>query len=183
MLTKADFQRLRALREKKHREELGQFVVEGPKVVAELLAAGFGFEQVYATAEGAALLPPRQPATAVTAEEMARISHFPTPSPLLAVGRIQRPPLAAGALDRGLTLALDGVQDAGNVGTRHPGVARGCGLFGLGAAVFFEVVASAAWRGHFHWPTFALACGASAACGVVGLRRLRRSLHPAARPV
>jgi TrmH family RNA methyltransferase len=117
MLTKADFQRLRALREKKHREELGQFVVEGPKVIAELLAAGFGFEQVYATAEGAALLPPRQPATAVTAEEMARISHFPTPSPLLAVGRIQRPPLAAGALDRGLTLALDGVQDAGNVGT------------------------------------------------------------------
>jgi len=75
------------------------------------------------------------------------------------------------------------VRNAGNVGTRHPGVARGCGLFGLGAAVFFEVVASAAWRGHFHWPTFALACGASAACGVVGLRRLRRSLHPAARPV
>ena len=48
---------------------------------------------------------------------MARASHFPTPSSVLAVGRIVRTALAPGALDRGLTLALDGVQDAGNVGT------------------------------------------------------------------
>jgi TrmH family RNA methyltransferase len=36
---------------------------------------------------------------------------------VLAVGKISRAPLAPGALDQGLTLALDGVQDAGNVGT------------------------------------------------------------------
>ena len=48
---------------------------------------------------------------------MARISHFPTPSSVFAVGRLQRVPLPAGGLDRGLTLALDGVQDPGNVGT------------------------------------------------------------------
>jgi TrmH family RNA methyltransferase len=36
---------------------------------------------------------------------------------VLAVGEIVRAPLAAGTLDRGLTLALDGVQDPGNVGT------------------------------------------------------------------
>ena len=33
MLTKAEFQRLRSLREKKHREALGLFVVDGEKVV------------------------------------------------------------------------------------------------------------------------------------------------------
>jgi TrmH family RNA methyltransferase len=33
------------------------------------------------------------------------------------VGRIRREALGPGALDRGLTLALDGVQDPGNVGT------------------------------------------------------------------
>ena len=38
MLTKAELHRLRSLREKKSREELGLFVVEGEKVVAELLA-------------------------------------------------------------------------------------------------------------------------------------------------
>ena len=39
MPTKADLQRLRSLRDKKHREALGLFVVEGEKVVGELLAA------------------------------------------------------------------------------------------------------------------------------------------------
>jgi TrmH family RNA methyltransferase len=48
---------------------------------------------------------------------MARISHFPTPSSVLAVGKIERASLEPGALNRGLTLALDGIQDPGNVGT------------------------------------------------------------------
>ncbi len=127
-LTKAELQRLRSLREKKHREELGVFVVEGDKVVAELIAANFPFEAVYVLSEGdaASALSAVTLAKAasrglrvvkISAEDMARISHFPTPSSVLAVGKIARTPLAAGALDRGLTLALDGVQDAGNVGT------------------------------------------------------------------
>ncbi len=112
MLTKAGIQRLRSLREKKHREALGLFVVEGEKVVAELLAAKFPFEEIYATAGWTGARTQE-----ISADEMARASHFPTPATVLAVGKISREPLAAGALDRGFTLALDGVQDAGNVGT------------------------------------------------------------------
>jgi TrmH family RNA methyltransferase len=112
MLTKAELQRLRSLREKKHREALGLFVVEGEKVVGELLAAKFPFVEIYAT-----LAWPGAKTHELSADEMARASHFPTPSSVLAVGKISRPPLASDALDRGLTLALDGVQDAGNVGT------------------------------------------------------------------
>lgn len=132
VLTKAELQRLRSLREKKNREALGLFVVEGEKVVAELLTAQFPLRELYATpdwpgwstlrtppegagaAAGTGLAP--QP-TAISDAEMTRISHFPTPSTVLAVGAILRTRLAPGALDRGLTLALDGVQDAGNVGT------------------------------------------------------------------
>lgn len=112
MLTKADIQRLRSLQDKKHRDALGLFAVEGEKTVSELLAAGFLFEEIYATEawSGAA-------AKRVSESEMARISRFPTPSNAFAVGKIRREPLAGGALDRGLTLALDGVQDPGNVGT------------------------------------------------------------------
>lgn len=123
MRPKAELQRLRSLREKKHREALGLFVVEGEKVVGELLAARFPFEQIYATSAwlesttGFNLPSPAPPIVALTAAEMARASHFPTPSNVLAVGRIRREPLAPSALDHGLTLALDGVQDAGNVGT------------------------------------------------------------------
>jgi TrmH family RNA methyltransferase len=143
MLTKAEIQRLRSLREKKHREELGLFVVEGEKVVGELLNANFPFEEIYATdawlqirtnlpaspASGSAAAvtdpapsaesSPYPPArvVAITADEMSRASHYPTPSTVLAVGKIRRTPLAPGALNVGLTLALDGVQDPGNVGT------------------------------------------------------------------
>ena len=123
-LTKAEIARLRSLQEKKHREALGLFVVEGEKVVSELLAAKFPFAEIYATD---AWVEPGVPTgsaraqgsrfTSVTSAEMEKISHFPTPSSVFAVGRIERHPLASGALNRGLTLALDGIQDPGNVGT------------------------------------------------------------------
>ncbi len=138
-LTKAEISRLRSLQEKKHRAALGLFVVEGAKVVGELLAADFPFVEIYATEEWADIADvggvpspreltatqppsrgvrvPRPQITRITPAEMARISHYPTPSPVLAVGKIARAPLAPGALDRGLTLALDGIQDPGNVGT------------------------------------------------------------------
>ena len=115
MLTKVQLSRLRALRDKKNREAEGLYVVENPKVVAELLAAGVRFTELYATAawERPAGLTP----TLVTADELARMSHFPTPSAVFAVGRIVREELPADALGHGLTLALDGIQDPGNVGT------------------------------------------------------------------
>lgn len=115
MLTRAEIQRLRSLREKRHREELGFFVVEGAKVVGELLAAGLNFAEMFATPDWAA--PAGVPVRRISPDEMAKVSHFPTPSEVLAVGRIARRPLPAGGLVRGLTLALDGVQDPGNVGT------------------------------------------------------------------
>ncbi len=112
LLTKAEITRLRSLQEKKHREELGLFVIEGEKVVAELLAAKFPLVDIYATPAwtGARTVD-------ISAAEMDRLSHYPTPSSVLAVGQLTRTPLPPGALDRGLTLALDGIQDPGNVGT------------------------------------------------------------------
>ena len=114
-LTKAEIARLRSLQDKKHREALGLFVVEGDKVGGELLAAKYPFTEIYATA---AWPGPRPAGTReISTEEMSRVSHYSTPASVLAVGKISRPPLAPGALDRGFTLALDGIQDPGNVGT------------------------------------------------------------------
>lgn len=116
-LTKAEIQRLRELREKKHREAAGLFVVEGPKVVGELLAAGAELVELYATAAWSAAPIDDPRLRPVSEAEMARISHFPTPSCVLALGRLRRAALAPGELGQGLTLALDGIQDPGNVGT------------------------------------------------------------------
>lgn len=122
MITRAELQLLRSLKDKRRREELGLFAVEGEKIVSELLAAGHSFERIYATAAW------RGERTHEIGEgEMARASHFPTPSPVFAVGRIRREALRAGELDRGLTLALDQVQDPGNVGT----ILRVADWFGL----------------------------------------------------
>ena len=112
MLTKAEINQVRELRDKKHRVAAGRFVVEGAKVVAELLEANYRFEAIYATEEWTGAK-----TQLVSAEEMARLSHFPTPSPVLAIGLLVERPLAPGALNSGITLMLDGVQDPGNVGT------------------------------------------------------------------
>jgi len=112
VITRAELQQLRSLRDKRHREGLGLFAVEGERIVAELLEAGYPFEAIYATPAWRG-----KRTREVAEEEMARASHFPTPSSVLAVGRIRREALAPGEIERGLTLALDGVQDPGNVGT------------------------------------------------------------------
>lgn len=114
-LSKAEISRLRGLRLKRNRAAAGQFVVEGPKVINELLAAGHPFEAIYATLDWTP--PVGVTATTITAIEMSRMSHYPTPAEVLAVGTLQRLRLATNELADGFTLALDGVQDPGNVGT------------------------------------------------------------------
>ena len=115
-LTKAQINELRGLRHKRNREASLHFVVEGPKVISELLAADHQFISVYHT-------PDWKPDAAASNlieipwDTMTRISHYPTPSPVLAVGWMRRDTLEAGELDQGRTLALDGIQDPGNVGT------------------------------------------------------------------
>jgi TrmH family RNA methyltransferase len=121
MLTKAEINRLRSLRDKKHRDEAGLFVIEGEKVVAELLAAPHPLLELYATpAWTAPTFPPVAEPPAihnVSVDEMARISHYPTPSAVFAVGQIERAVLDPSSLNHGFTLLLDGIQDAGNLGT------------------------------------------------------------------
>ena len=116
MLTKAEITKLRALDEKQYREAAGLFVVEGAKIISELIASKYPLLEIYATDAWKNPVSDSRVRT-VSEEEMTRISHFPKPSAVLAVGRIERATLAAGELNQGLTLALDRVQDAGNVGT------------------------------------------------------------------
>ena len=114
-LTAAEVRRLRALHDKRHREEQGWFGVEGEKVVTELSVEGPPWEELLVTSASA--LATRAGARVISAADMARISHFPTPSTAFGVLRLRRESLGPQELARGRTLALDGVQDAGNVGT------------------------------------------------------------------
>ena len=118
--SKADIRLIRSLGQKKYREELGLFIVEGEKMVGEALTQKrFPVEAVYRL-------------TDVGEEVMGRMSHLSSPSPALAVLRI--PPeemqdnAPAPALPSGLCLGLDSVRDPGNVGT----ILRLADWFGIG---------------------------------------------------
>lgn len=114
-LTAAEVRRFRALHDKREREAQGLFVVEGEKVVTELSTDGPPWEALLVTADSG--LATRPGARVIPAADMARISHFPTPSTAFGVLRLRRKVLGPRELAQGRTLALDGVQDAGNVGT------------------------------------------------------------------
>ena len=101
-ITQAEIKQVRSLREKKFRDELGLFVVEGEKLVEEALRSGFEVVRVWRRDE-------------IGEAAMARISQLSTPSPVLAV--VRRPAAQEPPRPSGLCLALDGVRDPGNLGT------------------------------------------------------------------
>ena len=103
MLTNAEMKSIRSLREKKFRDELGLFTVEGEKSVAEALASSFEVVRVLRAED-------------IGASAMERISQCATPSPVLAVVKMPKEDMPA-ELPGGLALALDSVRDPGNFGT------------------------------------------------------------------
>ncbi len=115
-MTKAEIQLIRSLEDKRSREETGLFVAEGEKLVGEVLASDLTVRKVYFT-QG-----PRGEWEDVDCEhipprEMERISRLKTPATCLALVAIPRRPSGPESLRGRLTLALDGVQNPGNLGT------------------------------------------------------------------
>ena len=102
MLTNAEIKRIKSLKDKKFRDEFGQFVVEGEKLVEEALTSDFNVCAVYRTDE-------------IGEEAMSRMSQLSSPSPVLAV--VEKPAPRGLALGRGLYLGLDSIRDPGNMGT------------------------------------------------------------------
>lgn len=117
MLSKNKQKLLRQLASKKHRDELGLFIAEGPKVVGDLLGH-LDCHLVFATRSWLdANRVEADEVIEVTQEELERISLLKTPRDVLAVFRHPADKDALQAPAHELTLALDGVQDPGNLGT------------------------------------------------------------------
>ncbi len=121
MVSKNQIKFIHSLELKKNRKQEGLFVAEGPKVVEELLRADYVLHSVFMTAHRA-----KQPlfsnlphTTIITDDELQRISFLQHPQEVLAVFEI--PALSEipspQQFSSTLSLALDGVQDPGNVGT------------------------------------------------------------------
>ena len=109
MLTKNQLKLVRSLELKKNRKKEGLFVAEGPKVVGDLLRAGFKARLIFSTTE-------REDAVMVTDDELRKLSFLQHPQEVLAVFEIPQNSQFS-ILHSQLALALDSVQDPGNLGT------------------------------------------------------------------
>ncbi|MDE6711427.1 MAG: RNA methyltransferase, partial [Alistipes sp.] len=129
-MTKAEIQLVRALADKRGRTEHGLFVAEGEKLVGELRASRLHVRKIFAT-EGLFEGPEVE---TVTPREMERLSLLKTASNSLALVEIPRYDPDPTAPGESLTLALDDVQNPGNLGT----IIRLADWFGIGDIVCSE---------------------------------------------
>ena len=162
-----EIKKVRSLSEKKFRDRLGLFCVEGEKMVEEALNSRFKVETVYRKDE-------------IGEEPMSRISALTSPSPALAV--LHKPQdinlfselaLSDALGESGLYLALDTIRDPGNLGT----ILRIADWFGIDAVfaapdtvdVFnpkvVQATMGAIFRVKFHYADIRALCKAALSSG------------------
>ncbi|HLO58783.1 MAG TPA: RNA methyltransferase [Bacteroidales bacterium] len=124
---------LNSLKIKKFRESSGQFVIEGDKIVRDLLhRSDLQVEWLCATSEWLCInrdiLSDRvKEVNEAGAEELSRISSFETAPPVLALMNIPQYQPDWDEIQSTVSLGLDTIQDPGNLGT----IIRTANWFGI----------------------------------------------------
>ena len=117
-ISKSQVKLVKSLQQKKFRDELGLFIAEGEKCISELTKA---FELVHLYREG----------ENATRTEIEQMSGLRTPQGVIGVFKKNlcsvSEAVCALSGEAGLILALDGIQDPGNLGT----IIRTCDWFGV----------------------------------------------------
>jgi TrmH family RNA methyltransferase len=115
VLNKNEAKYIQSLCHKKQRQEERLFIAEGVKLVDELLQTDYRIRKLYATA-GWIQTHPDTEAQPVTEQELERISGLVSPNQVLAIVE-QKEQAEKPVLKQQFTIALDGIQDPGNMGT------------------------------------------------------------------
>ena len=138
MPTKSEIKYIQSLSHKKFRQEEGCFVVEGVKMVQELLV---NFSQhihkIYALKEwsdvNSAIIPGSVSIELVEEFQLNKLSQLQTPPEVIAIVKIPENNIKK-YQPKGITLVLDQLQDPGNLGT----IIRTCDWFGISNIVCSE---------------------------------------------
>ncbi|MFP4557110.1 MAG: TrmH family RNA methyltransferase [Bacteroidales bacterium] len=118
MITAKTIKQVKSLQLKKYRREQGLFVVEGEKLFREIIDSNLRIRDIYS-------LPSfnikskqyEDRIISVSEKEMSRMSGLVTPSPVLAVVEIPHYSFTLKAIKNSVCIALDDIQDPGNLGT------------------------------------------------------------------
>ena len=117
MINNSELKYIQSFAHKKHWAEESAFIVEGPKMVQELLRSDWTINKIYATADwisGQGVLP--VPVLEIDEIMLKRMSQMQSPHQVIAIAEKQSF-LKALPYTQILTVLLDGIQDPGNLGT------------------------------------------------------------------
>jgi TrmH family RNA methyltransferase len=113
MLSKNEVKYIQSLYSKKQRNEHNLFIVEGKKMVDELLLSDYVVEQIYATKDWQNSF---EKTTIIDEDELIRISNLQTPNQVLAIVKMKTATQNFTVKNK-INLVLDNIQDPGNFGT------------------------------------------------------------------
>lgn len=117
MIAKSELLRVKSLHNRESRATLGLFIAEGEKIVGEILNSNLELESIYITEKGLEhLSQSSNRVVQVSPKEMERMSTLKSPTSILAVVKIPNYQLYS-ASNSELSIALDTIQDPGNLGT------------------------------------------------------------------
>lgn len=118
MISKNTIKFINSLRIKKFRNQEGLFIAEGERLVDELVNSSLELRAIYHTANW---IPPivkgDSEISQISDEEMKKISGLSAPSAVLSLVKIPEFNISEIDIKNSLTLALDSIQDPGNLGT------------------------------------------------------------------
>ena len=126
-LSKSNLKLITSLQQKKYRQKHKLFVAEGIKVVEELLNSSLEASHVF-TIDESFIVGNEIPRTIVSENELKKISTLKNPNKVLGLFKI---PEGKETKETGLIVALDEVNDPGNLGT----IIRLCDWFGVSELV------------------------------------------------
>lgn len=122
MLSKAEVKRVSRYKQSKFRNQDNLFVVEGEKMVAELLESAYDIQSIYATAQwiqkNKTIIQTKGVANKtieISEDDLEKISLLSTPNNVYSLVKIPQENFSNQT--KGLTIVLDGIKDPGNLGT------------------------------------------------------------------
>lgn len=122
MVTKQDIKLIKSLNQKKYRQQLGLFTVEGVKGIEEFLKSDFKLHRLYTTKQ--IFDDSKGDVVDISENELKKITALKNPNTALAIFEI---PKSVEVENSGLIVALDDVRDPGNLGT----IIRLCDWYGV----------------------------------------------------
>lgn len=118
MLSKNTIKYINSLRVKKFRNEDNLFIAEGERLVGEIIESQLKVKTIYYCSDWSNKTKGTDiECEEISSDEMKKISGLTTPSKVLAVVNLPSYSISDCKIDNSLVLALDDIQDPGNLGT------------------------------------------------------------------